>query len=155
MDTSCNDIRTKNAKRKMEDNMSKRNPTEGIERLLDINISFTPIPSKDFDDLVEGRDIDGEKINAAWVWDAIKMIGTIHPDFECLTVYVRELDRDENTCTIQLTTREDWMDRMNDDDADYTKELKEFLEKKYPDTKVEVQDTAYDHLCDPWDEDED
>ena len=116
--------------------MSARNPDdydkyedEGDENhLLDINIYFEPIPSKDFDDLEDKMDADNYKIMDAWIGDAETIIEKNYPDYEGLTYYVQDLDRDEDTCTIQITTRVDWMDRMNDEDADYTKKLKEFVD---------------------------
>ena len=110
--------------------------TEDYGAFIDINISFTPIPSKDFDDLEEGMEDEGKFIDA-WVWDVDGIIEKIHPDFESMQVYVRECDRDYNTCTIQFVTNENLLTETVSDDS-FEDKVKEFLETKYPESKVEV-----------------
>ena len=110
--------------------------TEDYGAFIDINISFTPIPSKDFDDLEEGMEDEGKFIDA-WVWDVYGIIEKIHPDFESMQVYVTELDRDYNTCTIQFVTNENLLSETVSDDS-FEDKVKEFLETKYPESKVRV-----------------
>ena len=110
--------------------------TEDYGALIDINIDFTPIPSKDFDDLEEGMEDEGKFIDA-WVWDVDGIIEKIHPDFESMQVYVTELDRDYNTCTIQFVTNENLLSETVSDDS-FEDKVKEFLETKYPESKVRV-----------------
>jgi hypothetical protein len=110
--------------------------TEDYGALIDINISFTPIPKNDFDDLEEGMEDEG-KILDAWVWDVYGIIEKIHPDFESMQVYVTELDRDYNTCTIQFVTNENLLSETVSDDS-FEDKVKEFLETKYPESKVRV-----------------
>ena len=105
--------------------------------LVDINIYFSPIPSKDFDDLEEGMEVDDEKIYDEWVRESLDIIKKIHPDSDCIQVYVQDLDRDDNTCTIQFTFNEEMNGEQVSEDS-YEDKVKEFLEIKYPDTKVEV-----------------
>lgn len=117
---------------------------ENENHLLDINIRFEPIPSVDFDDLREGFDVYSEKIMDAWVNDVQeKILERIYPDYEVLTVHVTDLDRDDNTCSIQFTTRVDWMRETSDDQADYTKEIKDYLQNKYQNVEIEVTDCTY------------
>ena len=110
--------------------------TEDYGAFIDINISFTPIPSKDFDDLEEGMEDEGKFIDA-WVWDVDGIIEKIHPDFESMQVYVTEFDRDYNTCTIQFVTNENLLTETVSDDS-FEDKVKEFLETKYPESKVRV-----------------
>ena len=110
--------------------------TEDYGALIDINISFTPIPKNDFDDLEEGMEDEG-KILDAWVWDVYGIIEKIHPDFESMQVYVTEFDRDYNTCTIQFVTNENLLSETVSDDS-FEDKVKEFLETKYPESKVRV-----------------
>ena len=110
--------------------------TEDYGALIDINISFTPIPKNDFDDLEEGMEDEG-KILDAWVWDVNGIIEKIHPDFESMQVYVTELDRDYNTCTIQFVINENLLSETVSDDS-FEDKVKEFLETKYPESKVRV-----------------
>ena len=110
--------------------------TEDYGAFIDINISFTPIPKNDFDDLEEGMEDEG-KILDAWVWDVYGIIEKIHPDFESMQVYVTELDRDSNTCTIQFVCNENLLSETVSDDS-FEDKVKEFLETKYPESKVEV-----------------
>ena len=112
--------------------------TEDYGRLVDININFTPIPKNDFDDLEEGMEDEG-KIIDAWVWDVCSIIEKIHPDFESMQVYVTEFDRDYNTCTIQFVTNENLLTETVSDDS-YEDKVKKFLETKYPESKVEVEE---------------
>jgi len=117
---------------------------ENENHLLDINIRFEPIPSVDFDDLREGYDVYSEKIMDAWVNDVQeKILERIYPDYEVLTVHVTDFDRDDNTCSIQFTTRVDWMRETSDDQADYTKEIKDYLQNKYQNIEIEVTDCTY------------
>ncbi len=110
--------------------------TEDDGAWIDININFTPIPKNDFDDLEEDMEDEG-KILDAWVWDVYGIIEKIHPDFESMQVYVTELDRDYNTCTIQFVTNENLLSETVSDDS-FEDKVKEFLETKYPESKVEV-----------------
>ena len=110
--------------------------TEDDGAWIDININFTPIPKNDFDDLEEDMEDEG-KILDAWVGDVCGIIRKIHPDFDCLQVYVTELDRDYNTCTIQFVTTENMLSETVSDDS-FEDKVKEFLETKYPESKVEV-----------------
>ena len=111
--------------------------TEDYGSLVDINIDFTPIPKNDFDDLEDSMEIDKEKIWDAWVKDVWDIIKKIHPDFDCISVYVQDLDRDDNTCTIQFTSNEDMLGEPVSNDS-YEDKVKKFLETKYPESKVEV-----------------
>ena len=113
--------------------------TEDYGRLVDINIYFTPIPKNDFDDLEDSMEIDKEKIWDAWVKDVLDIIKKIHPDFDCISVYVQDLDRDDNTCTIQFTSNEDMLGEPVSNDS-YEDKVKKFLETKYPESKVEVEE---------------
>jgi len=113
--------------------------TEDYSAWIDININFTPIPKNDFDDLEEGMEDEG-KIIDAWVWDVCDIIKKIHPDFDCLQVYVTELNRDYNTCTIQFLTNEEFLSEPVSDDS-YEDKVKKFLETKYPESKIEVSES--------------
>ncbi len=114
--------------------------------LLDINITFEPIPPNDFDDLEEGMDIySKEKCLTAWINDADRIIEEIYPEYENLTWHTTEYDEDENYCTIQCTTRADWMNNASEgnEDTDFCEELIKFLEKKYQGIKVDVEFCTY------------
>mgnify|MGYP001166346205 FL=1 len=115
---------------------------ENEDDLIDINIHFEPCPSSDFDDLTKDMDVMSEKIIAAWVVPIEKnIIERIYPDYEVLTVYCNELSKEE--CWIQFTTRYDWMRKTNEPDSDFEKEMVDFLEKKYPESKVDVSHTRW------------
>ena len=114
--------------------------------LLDINITFEPIPPNDFDDLEEGMDIyRKEKILSAWITDADRIIEEIYPEYENLTWHTRDFDEDENYCMIQCTTRADWMNNSSEgnEDTDFCEELKKFLESKYRGIEVSVEFCTY------------
>jgi len=117
-----------------------------VNHLLDINITFEPIPPNDFDDLEEGMDIySKEKCLTAWIDDAERIIGGIYPEYENLTWHTRDFNEDENYCMIQCTTRADWMNETSDgmEEVDFCVELKKFLESKYKGIEIDVEFCTY------------
>jgi hypothetical protein len=105
--------------------------------LTDISLSFEPIPDDEsFEDIdCEGDDYDTD---SEWMDGVTTILKKVCPNYEPWTICVDCFEEDKNVC-IKITTRTDWVQ------GKYENKIKKFLKEKFPECKVNVDSTEYDH----------